>query len=79
MRALEERVNTIVERFPKELKDVNLLTATEIAYDHELICGEEFNLIMDYLDIKVKENWKKEYDELLDECHKTLLEEKSYV
>lgn len=79
MRNIEERVNAIVERLPEELRNADLLTAAEIAYDHELICGEEFGLIMDYLDMKAEENWEKEEEELLDEGYKLLLEEKSYV
>lgn len=71
MRNIEGRVNTIVERLPEELRDTDLLTAAEIAYDDELICGEEFGLIMNYLEMKYEE----EYNELLDECYKTLLEE----
>lgn len=40
----------IINKFPEELKNTDLLTAAEMAYDEGIIGFEEFKYLMKYLD-----------------------------
>lgn len=44
-----DKVDEIIDGLPEEIKDANLLTAAEIAYDEGIIGYEDFNCLMEYI------------------------------